>query len=215
MIIPDHIIEIIKAKNFTETSLKNFVSDKDFLKLSENVATVTRTTQFHINTWKRIFGKIQKKDGTRHETSLNTAKIIAEYLGCESWEQVCEYEEHLYNRWIKKGGINNNSVVIKSHNDEISILLSSLKKDDIIEIKSRPNKVLRLKFLSATTNSRWYKIIDTIGSSNLQNLDQIEIPFLRMNQPLVASQLKRKGICIGGYSAGSTQVIYSVKKIKI
>jgi hypothetical protein len=45
-------------------------------------------------------------------------------------------------------------------------------------------------------------------------LDEIEIPFFRMNQPLVASQLKRKGICLGGYSAGGKQVIYSVKKIK-
>ena len=93
-------------------------------------------------------------------------------------------------------------------------MISSLRKDDIIEIKSRPNKVLRLKFLSATTSSKWYKIIDTVGSSNLQNSDEIEIPFLRLNHPLAVSQLKRKGICIGGYSAGSTQVIYSIKKIK-
>lgn len=214
MIIPDPIIEIIKAKSFTETSLKTFVSDKDFLILSESVATVTKTTPFHINTWKRIFGKILKKDGSRCNTSESTAKIIAEYLDCDSWEQVIEYKEHLHKRWLEKGGINNCSAVIKSHNDEISILLSSLKKDDIIEIKSRPNKVLRLKFLSATIDSKWYRIINTTGSNHLQNMDEIEIPFLRINHPLVASQLKRKGSCIGGYSAGNKQVIYSVKKIK-
>ena len=120
----------------------------------------------------------------------------------------------MYNRWINKGGVNNNSVVVSSLHDEVSRLISSLKKDDVIEVRSLPNKVLRLKFISATADSRWYRIIDTVGSSNLQNLDEIEIPFLRINQPLVATQLKRKGICIGGYSAGSKQVVYSVIRIK-
>ena len=177
-------------------------------------ANHTGKSQIGINTLKRIFGHLLKPDGTRYDTSAKTAKIIAEYLDCDSWEDVCEYEDYLYNRWINKGGINNDSVVVKPLNDETSILISSLKKDDIIEVKSRPNKVLRLKFLSATADSRWYRIIDTVGSSNLQNLDEIEIPFLRMNQPLVASQLKRKGVCLGGYSAGSKQVVYSVEKVK-
>ena len=214
MIIPDRIIEIIKAKSFSETGLKNIVSDRDYDTLIENVARKTGTTPIGINTWKRMFGHLLNPDGSRYETSPKTAKIIAEYLDCDSWEQLCEYEEYLYNRWINKGGVNNNSVVVRPLNDEVSILISSLKKDDVIEVKSRPNKVLRLKFLSATADSRWYRIIDTIGSSNLQNLDEIEIPFLRMNQPLVASQLKRKGVCLGGYSAGSKQVVYSVEKVK-
>ena len=214
MIVPDKIIEIVKAKCFSETGLKNFDTDNEYNRLSECIANHTGKSQIGINTLKRIFGHLLKPDGTRYDTSAKTAKIIAEYLDCDSWEDVCEYEDYLYNRWINKGGINNDSVVVKPLNDETSILISSLKKDDIIEVKSRPNKVLRLKFLSATADSRWYRIIDTVGSSNLQNLDEIEIPFLRMNQPLVASQLKRKGVCLGGYSAGSKQVVYSVEKVK-
>ena len=214
MIVSDRIIEIIKAKNFSETGLVNISTDNDYITLRDNIAEKTGSDSIGINTWKRIFGHLLKPDGTRYDTSAKTAKIIAEYLDCDSWEDVCEYEDYLYNRWINKGGINNDSVVVKPLNDETSILISSLKKDDIIEVKSRPNKVLRLKFLSATADSRWYRIIDTVGSSNLQNLDEIEIPFLRMNQPLVASQLKRKGVCLGGYSAGSKQVVYSVEKVK-
>ena len=214
MIVSDRIIEIIKAKNFSETGLVNISTDNDYITLRDNIAEKTGSDSIGINTWKRIFGHLLKPDGTRYDTSAKTAKIIAEYLDCDSWEQLCEYEDYLYNRWINKGGINNDSVVVKPLNDETSILISSLKKDDIIEVKSRPNKVLRLKFLSATADSRWYRIIDTVGSSNLQNLDEIEIPFLRMNQPLVASQLKRKGVCLGGYSAGSKQVVYSVEKVK-
>lgn len=214
MIIPDRIIEIIKAKSFSETGLKNIVSDRDYDTLIENVTRKTGSAPIGINTWKRIFGHLLKPDGSRYDTSSKTAKVIAEYLDCDSWEQLCEYEDYLYNRWIKKGGVNNNSVVVRPLNDEVSILISSLKKDDVIEVRSLPNKVLRLKFLTATADSRWYRIIDTVGSSNLQNLDEVEIPFLRMNLPLVATQLKRKGVCIGGYSAGSKQVVYSVTRIK-
>ena len=214
MIVSDRIIEIIKAKNFSETGLVNISTDNDYITLRDNIAEKTASDSIGINTWKRIFGHLLKPDGSRYDTSSKTAKVIAEYLDCDSWEQLCEYEEYLYNRWINKGGVNNNSVVVRPLNDEVSILISSLKKDDVIEVKSLPNKVLRLKFLSATVDSRWYRIIDTVGSSNLQNLDEIEIPFLRMNQPLVASQLKRKGVCLGGYSADSKQVVYSVEKVK-
>ena len=214
MIITDKIIEIIKAKCFSETGLTNIATDNDYGTLSEIVAEKTGYAPVGINTWKRIFGHLLKSDGSRYDTSVKTAKVIAEFLDCVSWEQLCEYEDHLYVRWTKKGGLNNDSVVIRPLNDDISILIASLKKDDVVEVRSRPNKVLRLKFLSATADSRWYRIIDTVGSSNLQNLDEIEIPFLRMNQPLVASQLKRKGLCLGGYSAGCKQVVYSVEKIK-
>ena len=214
MVVPDRIIEIIKARCFTETGLKNFVTDRDYNILSDAVAKATGLSPIGVNTWKRIFGHLLKPDGTHYDTSAKTAKVIAEYLDCDSWEQVCEFEDYLYGRWMQKGGVSNDSIVVKPLNDEVSMLISSLKKDDIIEVKSRPNKVLRLKFLTATADSRWYRIIDTVGSSNLQNLDEVEIPFLRMNQPLVATQLKRKGVCIGGYSAGSKQVVYSVTRIK-
>ena len=214
MIIPDRIIEIIKAKSFSETGLKNIVSDRDYETLIENVARKTDTIPIGINTWKRIFGHLLKPDGGRYETSPKTAKIIAEYLDCDSWEQVCENEEYLERQWIKKGGVNCNSVLVGVTNDKVSILLSTLKKNDEIIVKSRPNKVLRLKLISATADSKWFKIIDTIGSSNLHNLDEIEIPFLRQNQPLVASQLKRDGVNKGAYSAGSKQVVYSVEKVK-
>ena len=33
IIISDNIIEILKAKGFAETGLKNFISDKDFIVL--------------------------------------------------------------------------------------------------------------------------------------------------------------------------------------
>lgn len=215
MIIPDRIIEIIKARCFSETGLKEFVTDKDYNTLSDAVAKATGYEPVGVNTWKRVFGHLIKPDGNRYDTSQKTAKVIAEYLGCDSWEQVLENEKYLYDIYvIKKACNNNNSVLVQSNSDETSILISSLRKGDVIEVKSRPNKVLHLKFLSATANSRWYRIIYTIGSSNLQNLDEIEIPFLQKNKPLMASQLKRKGVCIGGYSAGSKQVVFSVTRIK-
>lgn len=215
MIIPDRIIEIIKARCFTETGLKNFVTDKDYNILSDAVAKATGSSPIDINTLKRLFGHLLRKDGTRYEPLSKTTSIIAEYLGCDSWEQVLENEKYLYDIYvIKKARNNNNSVLVQSNSDETSILISSLRKGDVIEVKSRPNKVLRLKFLSATVNSRWYRIIYTIGSSNLQNLDEIEIPFLQKNKPLEASQLKRKGVSIGGYKAGSKQVVFSITRIK-
>ena len=215
MIVPDRIIETIKARCFSETGLKEFVTDKDYNTLSDAVAKATGYEPVGVNTWKRIFGHLLKPDSSRDDTSPKTAKVIAEYLGCDSWKQVLENEEYLYNVYVvRKSGGNNNSVLVRSNTDETSILISSLQQGDVIEVKSRPNKVLRLKFLSATANSKWYRIIDTVGSSNLQNLDEIEIPFLQKNKPLMASQLKRKGICIGGYSAGSKQVVYSVTRIK-
>lgn len=215
MIIPDRIVEVIKAKVFSETGVVNFSTDNDYITLKDNIAERTGTDPIGINTWKRIFGHLLKPDGTHYDTSAKTAKVIAEYLDCDSWEQVLENEEYLYNIYvIKRRGNNNNSVLVSSNSDKTSILISSLRKGDVIEVKSRPNKILHLKFLSATANSRWYKIIHTAGSNNLRNLDEIEIPFIQENRPLFATRLKRGGTYIDGYSAGSTQVVYSVTRIK-
>lgn len=246
MVVSDRIIEIIKARCFSETGLKDFVTDKDYNTLSDAVAKAigyepAKTTKSEkeaiclatsqesecakrrratltpvgINSWKRMFGHLLKPDGSRYDTSPKTAKVVAEYLGCDSWEQVLENEEYLYNIYvIKRRGNNNNSVLVSSNSDKTSILISSLRKGDVIEVKSRPNKILHLKFLSATANSRWYKIIHTEGSNNLRNLDEIEIPFIQENRPLFATRLQRGGTYIDGYSAGSTQVVYSVIRIK-
>lgn len=214
MIIPDRIVEVIKAKSFSETGLSNLVSDNDFTAFSENVAKKTGYSPVGINTWKRIFGHLRNPSGECYNTSMKTAKIIAEYLGCDSWSEVCENEEYIYNKWINKGGVNYDSVVVRPQNDKFAILISTLRKGDVIEVKSRPNKVLRLEFLSSTADTKWFRIVETVGSSNLQNFDEIEIPFFRMNQPIIATQLRRKGSIIGGYSAGSKQVVYSIEKIK-
>ena len=214
MIIPDKIIEVIKAKSFSEIGLNNLVSDKDFLLFSENIAEKTGYDSIGINTWKRIFGHLRKPNGEQYNTSMKTAKIIAEYLGCDDWEELCENSDFLYNRYISNGGLCHDSVIVLPQNDRSAMLIAALKKGDIIEVKSRPNKMLRLEFITSTADSKWFKIIETVGSSNLQNLDEVEIPFLRMNHPIVASQLIRKGSLIGGYSAGSKQVVYSIEKIK-
>ena len=62
MIIPERIIEVIKAKSFAETGLKNIVSDRDYEIVIENVARKTGTTPIGINTWKRMFGHLLKPD---------------------------------------------------------------------------------------------------------------------------------------------------------
>ena len=214
MVIPEKIIEIVKAKSFSEIGLKIIVSDNEYILFSENIADRTDTKPLGVNTWKRILGHLKKPDGSCYNTSDSTAKVIAEYLGCDSWEELCENEDYLYNRWINQGGINSDSVCVGPQNDKVSMMLETLRKGDIIEVKSRPNKQLRLEYLTSTADSKWFKIIETIGSSNLQNLDEILVPLFRMNQPIVASQLKRKGVIIGAYSAGSKQVIYSIEKIK-
>ena len=214
MIIPNKIIEILKAKSFSETGLKTIVSDNEYRLFSENIANSTDTEPIGINTWKRILGHLIKPDGSCYDTSKKTAKVIAEYLGCDSWEELCENEDYLYNRWINKGGINSDSVCVRPQNDKYTMMIETLRKGDMIEVKSRPNKELRLEYITSTAEGKWFKIIETVGSNNLQNLDEIQIPFFRMNHPISASQLKRKGAIIGGYSAGSKQVIYSIEKIK-
>ena len=211
MIIPKDFLKLIEEACFRRTGLKTFVSAFDYTRLSEDVAAATGRDPIGINTWKRIFGHLLKPDGSPYNTSEKTVQIIAEYLGCNSWEEVCENEEYLFRNL--RGG-NNDSILIRSNTNDISILVSSLKVDDIIEIKSRPNRVLHLKFLYATANSRWYRIIYTVGSSNLQNMDEVEIASFAIDRPLVILQVKRNGIFIGEYLAGNMNVIYSVKKKK-
>lgn len=211
MVIPKEILEIIKAKCFTQ-EVRELVTDKDYEKFSQIVATETGTKPMGVNTWKRIFGHLTKQDNSPYVTSKKTSNIIASYLGCDSWEQLCENQEYLRDKLINNGGVSNASVVVNKINDSLSRLLGSLQIGNIIEVKSYPNKVLCLRLLRRTNNSCWYKIVKTVGSKQLQVGDELEIVLIRENHPLQVVSLRRNGTNLGEYVSGSKQVVYSVKR---
>ena len=213
MIVSKEIVEIIKAKCFTQ-GLNRFVTDEDFRTLSSNVAGETGADPLGVNTWKRIFGTLSNQDGSPYKTSKKTANIIADYLGCDSWEQLLENEEYIKNKYLTNNGYSNTSFVVNRENDSVARILMALQPGEVIVVKSNVNKNLQLKLLRKTNSSCWYKILMTTGSRSLSVGDELEISSIRENYPLHAINLKRNGRNFGEYVAGPRQVVYSVKKLK-
>ena len=158
MIVSKEIVEIIKAKCFTQ-GLDSFVTDEDFRTLSSNVAGETGADPLGVNTWKRIFGALPNRDGSPYKTSKKTANIIADYLGCDSWEQLLENEEYVKNKYLTNNGYSNTSFVVNRENDHVASMLMALHRGDVIEVKSKVNKILHLELLRKTNSSCWYKIL--------------------------------------------------------
>lgn len=214
MIVPEEIVEIIKAKCFTQ-GLNRIVTDEEFRTLSSNVAGETGADPLGVNTWKRIFGTLSNQDGSPYKTSKKTANIIADYLGCDSWEQLLENKEYIKNQYRTNNGYSNISFVVNRENDYVARILNALQPGEVIVVKSNVNKNLQLKLLRKTNSSCWYKILMTTGSRSLSVGDELEISSIRENYPLHAINLKRNGRNLGEYVAGPRQVVYSVKKLKI
>lgn len=213
MIVSKEIVEIIKAKCFTQ-GLNRFDTDEDFRTLSSNVAGETGADPLGVNTWKRIFGALPNRDGSPYKTSKKTANIIADYLGCDSWEQLLENKEYIKNQYRTNNGYSNTSFVVNRENDYVARILNALQPGEVIVVKSNVNKILHLELLRKTNSSCWYKILMTTGSRSLSVGDELEISSIRENYPLHAINLKRNGRNLGEYVAGPRQVVYSVKKLK-
>lgn len=202
------IVEVLKQKCFKQ-GLRHFVTDEDFKNLASMIARETGTEVLGVNTWKRILGKLPSQNGSPYRTSSKTANIIADYLGCDSWEQLNENFDYVENQYI----VNNTSTYVNPQSNSVARLLNELRPGDVIEVKSYPNKLLHLKLLRRTTNSTWYKVIKTTNSRKLSAGDELEIPFIQESYPLHAISLNRNGSCLGEYASGVRQVVYSVRKI--
>jgi hypothetical protein len=65
MIVPEEVLEMLESKYFTKGGRLPLVTDKDFNLFSEHVAhTIGKKEPWHCNTWKRIFRRLKKKDGS-------------------------------------------------------------------------------------------------------------------------------------------------------
>ncbi len=209
MIIEEKVQEILLAKSFTETSGKGrtnekvLITDKDFSAFSKKVADTTGTDEKNINTWKRVFGRLKTPDGKPCNISEDTCQIIAEYLNCDSWNELMDNLDDIYTLWIKRGGINNVSCIAKN---SIDILLSTLKKGDVIKVCYYPQRVLHLEFIQKSR----YKVVFS-KNTLMEYGDIITINMLKTNYPLMVTDIIRNDISKGTYTSANGHNIQSVE----
>ena len=203
--IPDKVLELLRHSYFKQSKNKELITDKDYNNFSEDVANVTgHGNPLHCNTWKRVFRHLTKPDGTPFEPSANTCRIIADYLGCNSWDELIKNLDETY-EYIMSGNANNNISTILPP-DSTDIMIKSLKKGDIIEVNYHPNRVVLLEFI----RKDWYKVVSS-KNSTLEQGDTINISMFTIGYPLMVSDLVRNGVSKGKYQSAQGHVILSVK----
>ena len=111
--------------------------------------------------------------------------------------------DDIYTLWIKRGGINNVSCIAKN---SIDILLSTLKKGDVIKVCYYPQRVLHLEFIQKSR----YKVVFS-KNTLMEYGDIITINMLKTNYPLMVTDIIRNGISKGTYTSANGHNIQSVE----
>ena len=204
MILPDKIVDILLEKACSCVSVRDLASDNDYERFALAIADITNTPEKSINTWKRVFGRLRRPDGGRYETSPGTCQIIAEYLGCTTWNELFDCTEEIYERC---SGTARDVTMFVDYNDETHTLIKSLKQGDRIKICYYPQRTLVLEFISVNR----YKIVDkTKNVTKLNNGDILEIPTLIKHHSFVATMVIRNDAFMGSYHSAGTHTIEEI-----
>jgi hypothetical protein len=205
--IREKVLEILMLKYFNNGGIKVLITDKDYMHFSDNVAKVTnQNPAFNINTWKRVFCRLKKDDGSPYPLTSRTKQAIAQYLGFEDWEELKENLDEEYERILRKGGRNCTSTIQPAN--PIDLMLKNLRKGDIIEILYYPERRLLLEFIKKDT----YKVVSSTNS-HIEQGDIIYTSSLYNDLPLIC-EIIRNGISKGTYRSAHGHNIQSIKRIK-
>ena len=205
--IREKVLEILMLKYFNNGGIKVLITDKDYMHFSDNVAKVTnQNPAFNINTWKRVFCRLKKKDGSPYPLTSRSKQAIAQYLGFEDWEELKENLDEEYERILRKGGRNCISTIQPAN--PIDLMLKNLRKGDIIEILYYPERRLLLEFIRKDT----YKVVSSTNS-HIEQGDIIYTSTLDNDLPFIC-EFTRNGKPMGKYRSAHGHNIQSIKRIK-
>lgn len=205
--IREKVLEMLMLKYFNNGGIKILITDKDYMYFSDNVAKVTnQNPAFNINTWKRVFCRLKKKDGSPYPLTSRSKQAIAQYLGFEDWEELKENLDEEYERILRKGGRNCISTIQPAN--PIDLMLKNLRKGDIIEILYYPERRLLLEFLRKDT----YKVVSSTNS-HIEQGDIIYTSTLDNDLPFIC-EFNRNGKPMGKYRSAHGHNIQSIKRIK-
>ena len=205
--IREKVLEMLMLKYFNNGGIKILITDKDYMYFSDNVAKVTnQNPAFNINTWKRVFCGLKKKDGSPYPLTSRSKQAIAQYLGFEDWEELKENFDEEYERILRKGGRNCTSTIQPAN--PIDLMLKNLRKGDIIEVMYFPDRKLLLEFLRKDT----YKVVSSTNS-HIEQGDIIYTSTLDNDLPFIC-EFTRNGKPMGKYRSAHGHNIQSIKRIK-
>lgn len=207
MVVPEKVLEMLMAKYFNRGGKKKLVTDKDYDSFSEDVKEVTNQGQaFNINTWKRVFRQLKKKDGSLCPASQTTLQTIAEYFGYEDWEDFEKNLDEEYEKILRRGGRECVSRIQPA--SQTNLMLQNLHKGDIIEVLYFPERKLYLEFIKKDT----YRVIKSY-KSGLEVGDIIYTSLLEIGIPLIVDVV-RDNAPKKQYRSGERHNIQSIKRLK-
>ena len=180
MILPFHIIQLLKSKSGSELRLP---SDCEFLSLDIESKTGVR---IGATTLKRLLGFAQD-DRTPHTSTLDAS---ARYLGYAHWEELSNIED-------------SGNSDFDSSDDEVRS--ADLQPGTCVEITYLPDRMVRIQY----QGNRRYLVVES-QNSKLQVGDELEILNFVLHHPLLVLNVWRCGEPLGPFTAGRVSGLSSI-----
>ncbi len=175
MVFPQHIIKLIEKHCGRKIASS---ADCEFVILDIESVTGER---IGLNTIKRLLGF----NADERKPRMTTLDIIARYLGCNSWDELIEYENTAITSAFLPG-------------KRKEIMVRDLATGRVVRISYRPNRVVRLRY----DGNHHFTVIES-RNSKLQAGDLLTITHIIHNYPLLVSEVIRDGKSLGSFTAGA------------
>lgn len=141
-----------------------------------------------VNTLKRLLGFIKDE----HNPRTTTLDIIARYLGCETWEQLCRCNNHIIS----------SSFTGKRK----EVVVRQLEPGRRIRIMYFPQRIVDIEY-----QGDCHFIVLKSKNSKLQQGDQLILTHIVDRYPLMVSEVIRDGESLGSFS---TEIFISYRLLQ-
>ena len=193
-------MEEVRNLILVKANIKGDMTDNNILELDSKVcAELALDNGLSINTWKRIFGTLERRNG--HKFSKRTLSIVADYLGCDSWEELSNNIDMVRNS-LKTASADTSEFV---PSDNMRLFIQNMRKGDIIRIEYKPSRMIEAECIDRYT----FRVMNS-RNSKLMNNDKFKAYDFAKGDPFTVYNVIRNGCNIGNYKSALHHCIESV-----
>ena len=203
-VVANNTISMEEVRNpiLLKSNISGAMTDNKIAELDSKVcAELALDKGLSTNTWKRVVGTLEPHKVHNH--SKRTLSIIADYLGCDSWEELTENIDDV-RRGLRTPSMDESEFI---NNGKTRLCMQNMRKGDIIRIEYKPSRMIEAERIGKDT----YRVMNS-HNAKLKNNDIFTAFDFTKGDPFTVYDVIRNGCNIGDYKSA---IRHSIEKISI
>ena len=193
-------MENVRDLILTKANISGDMDDNNIMELDSKVcAELALDRGLSINTWKRVLGTLKRREG--HMFSKRTLSVIADYLGCDSWNELSENIDDV-RKGLRTPNKNESEFI---NNGRTRMSMQNMRNGDIIRIEYKPSRMVEAERIGKNT----YRVMNS-HNAQLKNNDVFTAFDFTKGDAFTVYDVIRSGCNIGDYKSALRHYIENI-----